>query len=374
MPHICIDCRYIGPRPSGIGMVVRGLIEHLPALAPDWHFTLLRNPRLSGALSLAHNVTEIDVAAPANGPATMWWLGRIVNFAGIDLLHAPANILPRGLPVPAVTTVHDVMWLTNPEWCRQGVRGLVERQFYGGGIRRALAQSRAITTVSEATRQAIIALHPSLAGRVFSCLSGVDAAFRPLRHAAADTARLGLPGNAFVLCVGQNAPYKNHANALRGFALAFADRPDIHLVMVQRRDAGGPGLDLLARDLGLAGRVHFPEPVSTADLVAFYNAASALLHPSLCEGFGNPLAEAMACGTPVVTSNLSAMPEVTGGAALLVDPRDPASIAEALRRILDEPGLAARLREKGLARAKALDWRRFAAEHLAVYRAAINSD
>lgn len=371
MPRICIDCRYISTRPSGIAAVVRGLIDHLPALAPDWQFTLLRRRGIDKLLGETGNVTEIEVTAHPNGPSTMWWLARLIDLNEIDLFHAPANILPRGLPVPAVTTVHDVMWLTNPQWCRPGARGAVERLYYRHGISRALDQSRAITTVSEATRQAIIGLRPSLAGRVFSSLSGVEPCFRPCAASPGEMARLGLPEIAFVLCVGQHAPYKNHENALRGFALAFEGRPEIHMVLVQRRDAGMPDLARLAASLGLAGRVHFPAHLDKADLVKLYNAASVLLHPSLCEGFGNPLAEAMACGTPVVTSNLSAMPEVTDGAALLVDPRDPSDIAAGLRRVFDEPGLAQTMTDKGLARAAIFDWRRFAADHLAVYRSVL---
>jgi glycosyltransferase involved in cell wall biosynthesis len=98
-----------------------------------------------------------------------------------------------------------------------------------------------------------------------------------------------------------------------------------------------------------------------------------LLHPSFIEGFGNPVAEAMACGCPVVTSNCSAMPEVAGGAALLVDPHDPASIAAALRRVTQDPALAAELRQLGLARAARLDWRAFAAANLALYRKVLDA-
>ena len=104
-----------------------------------------------------------------------------------------------------------------------------------------------------------------------------------------------------------------------------------------------------------------------------YCGAEALLHPSFIEGFGNPVAEAMACGCPVVTSDCSAMPEVAGGAALLADPRDPGAIAAALKRAVEDPALAADLRARGLRRAAELDWRAFAAANCALYRRVLSA-
>ena len=128
------------------------------------------------------------------------------------------------------------------------------------------------------------------------------------------------PGQKFILTAGQYAPYKNHEGALRAFAKAFGERPEVAFVVVQRRNAGNAELQKLANELGVAERVHFTGAVSFPTLLQLYSGASALLHPSFCEGFGNPVAEAMACGCPVITSNLSAMPEVTGGAGFLVNP------------------------------------------------------
>ncbi|WP_086617725.1 glycosyltransferase family 4 protein [Erythrobacter tepidarius] len=368
-PRIAVDCRYVGPRPSGIGECVAALARHLPELAPDCEFIFLRNALHDRPLSGAANVHERVVGSPANGPLTLLHLPLAVDLRGIDLFHAPANLLPGGLTMPAITTVHDVMWLTHPKWCNSSLWGHVERRFYGHGIRRALARSALVATVSEASRAAICAVAPEVAGRVVVTLSGVAEDFRPLPRDEAALARIGVPrGKRFVLVVGQGAPYKNHEGALRAFALAFGAEPGIDLVVVRRRERTRPALERLADRLGIGGRVHFLPALDRSALVQLYCGAAMLLHPSFIEGFGNPLAEAMACGCPVVTSDCSAMPEVTAGAALLANPHDPGALAAALRKVADAPALAAELRRRGLARAAELDWRAFAAANLALYR------
>lgn len=359
-PVICIDCRYVAARPSGIGEVVAQLAAHAPTLAPDHSFLLLKHPA-APRLSAAPNVDERVVRYAANGPATMWLLPRLVDLRGVALFHAPANILPAGLAMASVTTVHDLMWLTHPDWAaKPGWRGRVDRAFYAHGLRRALRRSTRIATVSAATAFDIAALDPAAGERTRVTLSGVDPAFHP--SPAAPGAR------RYILSVGQFAPYKNHLTVLEAFARIARDLPDLDLVFVQRQGAGSAVLAPRAAALGIADRVRFLPPVDRPALVRLYAGAVALCHPSLMEGFGNPLAEAMACGCPVVTSDRSAMPEVTGGAALLVDPRDPAAIAAALRRIATEPALADDLRARGLARAQALSWRAFAQANVAIYR------
>lgn len=368
-PHVALDCRYLGPRPSGIGEVVAALVNHLPSLAPDVQFTFLRHASRDEPLSNAANVREVIVRAPANGPVTLLHLPLAVDLRGIDLFHAPANILPGGLTMPSITTIHDMMWLTHPKWCNPALWGRIEQRFYGHGIRRALTRSAVIATVSEASRTEIVRIRPESAARVAVTRSGVADDFHPVSPDPETLARLGLaPERRYVLIVGQGAPYKNHEGALRAFAQACGSSSDIDLVLVQRRGGQRQEFAELVQKLGLDGQVHVLEPIDRAALVQLYSAAAALLHPSFIEGFGNPVAEAMACGCPVITSNCSAMPEVTGGAALLVDPYDTTSIAAALRRVTQDPALAAELRQLGLARAAQLDWRAFAAANLALYR------
>jgi glycosyltransferase involved in cell wall biosynthesis len=371
-PTICIDCRYVHNKPSGIGEMVGRLIEHVPAMAPDLDFLLLRHKSRTASLSQYENVREVSVGASVNGPGTLLWLPWIVDLAGVDLFHATANILPRGLSMPAVTTVHDIMWLNQPELCNSRLWGRVEQAFYSQGISHALRRSTFVATVSKASRDAISAHAPHVSDKLVVTRSGVADTFTPGPVDPQVIERIGIPaGKRFVLTVGQYAPYKNHEGAVEGFANAFATRPGLDLVLLQRQGRAGAGLAALAERLGIKGRVHLLKPVASGDLVQLYRGAEALLHPSFCEGFGNPLAEAMACGCPVVTSNLSAMPEVTSGAALLVNPGEPESIGRALQNIVEDDELAASLRRAGLARAAELDWRDFAAKNLRMYRRAL---
>ncbi len=374
IPTVCIDCRYISDRPSGIAEVVRALVDHAPALAPDLHFRLLTHPSAPSPLSTAANVGEHSVKIGANSPASMWFLPECAPVADCDVFHAPANILPARLNIPSVTTVHDIMWLTDPQWCDPSAYGLVKRQFYGHGLRRALNQSSKIAVVSEATRAAIAAHDPRVQDRLTLTRSGVSPRFKPVEADSAVLHSMGIgPGMRYVLAVGQYAPYKNHEGALTAFARAFAQEPDARLVFVQRQGPSTAPLASLAEKLGVADQVIFAGSVGGDALLQLYSNAVMLLHPSFCEGFGNPVAEAMACGCPVITSNMSAMPEVAGGAAALADPYDNAQIAVALRKVWESAAFASGLREAGLARARQLDWADFARANIALYRSILTA-
>ncbi|MBK7398600.1 MAG: glycosyltransferase family 4 protein [Myxococcales bacterium] len=372
---IALDCRYIRERPSGIGPYVEGLVEHLPRLAPDLHFLLLKHPLAPARLSLAPNVHEVVVPYDPNGPETMWLLPRLVDFRGVSLYHGTFNILPAGLPVPAMITLCDVMWMTHPERCRKpGPWGAVETRFFQHGIRRTLRDAIRIHTISDASKREIGKLAPSGAARTSVLPFGVADGWRPAeseadRAAAAAAARQKwVPGAArYVLTVGQYAGYKNHEGVIRAFSRAFDEEPGMHLALVQRLGQGSRLLDLI-RDEGLEGRVHFLKNVPQAELQALFWGATCLCHPSFEEGFGNPPCEALGSGLPVVTSNVSSMPEVSGDAALLVDPHDVDEIAAALQRIAGDPDLAAELRARGLVRAQIYQWRHTAEDTLAVYR------
>lgn len=368
MSLICIDCRYISPRPSGIGKIQQALVDHLPQMAGDFEFLLLKRTDVPGKLSSADNVREVALSAGANSPATMWWLPRIVPLSRVHLFHATFNILPAGLQMPCVTTVHDIMWLANPHWCTGRLPHALERFFYSNGINRALAKSAAITTVSDASKRELLAWDPRLEGRVFTTSPGVDKRFRHDPRQGALTLPGWPNGKRIVLSVGQYAPYKNHEGAMQAFAKAFKGRHEVALVFIQRLNQGSETLKSLARNLGIESQVHFLGPVNDDSLVACYNSATVLLHPSLCEGYGLPMAEAMACGCPVVASDRSAMPEVLGDAGLIAPVEDLDAMATALRKVVDDPRVMLTLRQAGIERTARLSWRRFAQATLDVYR------
>lgn len=349
--------------------MVLALVSRAPQLAPDLHFQLLVGREAPLPLSDAANVSYKVVNAAANGPGTQWWLGHLVDLRDVDVFHATFNILPAGLSMPSLTTVHDIMWLTRPDLCESGWKRPIRQAFFAHGLRRAIRKSSLIATVSEATRSALVDLAPDVAHRTVTTRSGVDPVFRPVNRDAQSLEAMGLSADRrYILTVGQFAPYKNHDGAIRAFALACSGRDDIDLVLVQRQGRDAAGLLRLAESLGVQGRVRLLRPVSLGALIQLYSAAELLLHPSYYEGFGHPLAEAMACGCPVVTSDRSAMPEVCGATALLADPHDPAAIAACINLVLDTPQLASAMRTKGLERAAALRWEDFAEANLTLYR------
>ncbi len=376
-PCVAVDLRYIRGRVSGALPYMLALVDRLPALAPDLDFLFLRHPDAERVpLSTATNVREVVFPHVPCGPATMWGLPTLLDLRGVDVFHATFNLLPTRLRMQTVTTIFDTMWIEHPAWLR--VRGpwgrFVEGPFMGYGMRRAIAHSTRIAAGSDATRDSIVALDPRAAERTRVTWLGVGERFRPAVDAAdlaaaEEARRRWVPGGKrYVLTVGQYAPYKNHPAVVRAFAHAFRDDPSMHLVFVQRRGEGRDELAHLGRSLGLDGRVHLLRDLRLTDLLALHWGAVALCHPSICEGFGNPPAEAMAAGCPVVTSDLSPMREIGGDAALLVDPHDVRAIGDALHRLANDPSLAETLRARGPAQAARFSWARTATTTLAIYR------
>ncbi|MCG8440962.1 MAG: glycosyltransferase family 4 protein [Caulobacterales bacterium] len=295
-----------------------------------------------------------------NSPPLEWMLP-----AGADVVHAVSLGYPVATRKPLVVTVHDLGPLTHPEFFTNTRPWVMERS-----LAQTVRQADAIICVSKATADEVRSVvGRDLGDRVRVVYEGVSPAFfEPADESSLD--RLpGLPDaeTPFILATGKIGPRKN----IQGVLAAMAELKDViphHLVLV-----GGDGWDADAALAGLADpalqrRVHMIGYVGDDQLRALYHRAALYVHPSLYEGFGLTVLEAMATGTPVVTSDRSALPEVAGDAARLVDPTDPAALAAAIRDICEDAALRDTLISRGIERARAFRWDECARQVAGVYR------
>jgi glycosyltransferase involved in cell wall biosynthesis len=360
---------------GGVGRYLHQLLLHFRDLAPDIEFTLIVPDNNRRPILEFDNFTEISVPFRSNTWRSMLRLASRIDQQKFHLFHAPHNILPMGIRCPTVATIHDIMWLTNPNLCARWSLGRLKNQtLYGVGIRRALERSRHIFTVSNSSRGEIERIAPTTIGRIAVTHHGVDPAFAELpSNRVIDALTKILPSNSpFVLMIGQGSPYKNHARAIRAFQLAFDDKPEVKLVLVRRFQRRDPQLDMLLANDHSGGQVIVLDEIDEEKLRALYASAHVFLQPSLMEGFGMPLLEAMASGTAVLTSDRGAMAEVTGDAALLVNPLSVDAMAAALRRLFDDDCLRASLVASGRQRVKAFSWKTSAEQTIAIYRRVID--
>lgn len=362
--RIAIDARLWDEPRSGIARYTRALTEQLVRVAPEetWILYVDRGPgpRVPGA-------TVRCLPWPQRLLWSLWHAPRDLRRRPVEVFHGVTGfeLPPRG-PWALVTTVHDLVPLRLPALVPPRHRWAV-RCLLGPALRRA----RRVITVSETTRQEVLVRYRLPPERVVAVPEAAAPHFAPVgaEALAAARRRYGL-GRPYVLFVGYLEPKKNLGVLLEAVARLRRGGHwgDTELVVVGA-PGWGPDPAGRVRALGLDDVVRFLGPAPEADLPALYGGALAFAFPSLWEGFGLPVLEAMATGVPVVTSDRGALPEVTGGAALLAPP-EAAPFAEALGTVLGDPARRARLRAAGLARAATFSWERAARETLAVYRAA----
>lgn len=287
-----------------------------------------------------------------------------------DLYHAPEHLLPY-MRRATVLTVHDLIFLRYPQhhtWRN--------RLFLRLAMPRFVRAADAIIAVSRQTQRDLLDCYGASPAKIHVVYQGIDPAFTPAPPA--EVARIRQQYNAggaavrpYLLMVGTLEPRKNHAAALRLLARLRALGYPHRLLIV-----GGEGwlfepVRKMVQRLGLAADVAFAGFVPLVDLVALYSGAAVVLMPSLYEGFGFPVLEAMACGAPVVCSNVSSLPEVAGDAALLAEPNDDDALVAAVSRILTEPGLRLALVERGLRQAARFQWSYCAAQTAELYAATV---
>lgn len=317
--------------------------------------------------SRMENLRWIAPRANASGLRGHAWEQTVLPWSvGKELLWSPCNTGPLAVR-NQVVTIHDCAFLDDPACFSRAFAA-----WYGWLMPRLAKRVRKIITVSRFSRERILECLGISPEKVAVIYNGVDTAFRPHEESerAAVRMRLRLP-ERFVLSVGSNAPRKNLARLLEAWELLAPHQPDTSLVLV-----GAPNSNVFGKTLsGVAPpRTIWTGYLDHTDLPAVYSAATAFVFPSSYEGFGLPILEAMACGTPVASSSAASMPEVAGNAAHYFDHDSAESIAEGICDLLDQESLRRELSERGLVRAAEFTWDRAAQDtHRALSAAALES-
>ncbi len=351
--NVLFDARTLSPHYPGVGRYGLGLLGALARL-PAAQVTALVEAGTPAPLGLPH-VPAARVRSLADQIATPARLRRGLP-AGRWVYHSPFYLYPYGISLPAVVTLYDVTPLLHPAGYSTATRAL-----YALAHRLTAHRARRLITLTAAARDECVAR----LGLPASKFVVVPPGHTPTPPAPAPEAA----SESFLLYVGINKPHKNLAALIEGYAALGPGAPP--LCIAGPLDARFPQAQQAAERAGLAGRVRFLGRVSEADLARLYRQATLLVLPSLAEGFGFTVLEAMASGTPVVCSDLPVLREVAGEAALYFDPRQPATMTATLNEVLRQPELLAALRERGLARAAWFTWERAAQATLAVYESAL---
>lgn len=370
---IVVDGRTIQDHFPGIGRYTYRLISALAANNPAQQFRIpilanAPNARFDlDAWASVPNIECVPVRAGIRSPSEHG-LGRSSRLVSDAVLwHAPFYTFPLSLKLPLVVTLGDLTPLVLPEEMPSAARRTVYRNLNRAAAKRA----RAIITFSEASRADLMRLLGAAADKLTVVPLAVEAAFQPASERAVREMRaeLGLT-QPYALYVGSNKPHKNLVRLVRAWARV---ETDCVLVIAGAWDARYAEPEELVNSLGLRDRVLFRHAIAERALPALMSGARAFVFPSVHEGFGLPPREAMACGAPVCCSNLSALPEVVGDAALLFDPFDESAIAGALNMLLNDSARRDSLRAAGLARAREFSWERCARETIAVYERVLAS-
>ncbi|MEM1204566.1 MAG: glycosyltransferase family 1 protein [Acidobacteriota bacterium] len=370
MSHtIAIDARKV--RDFGIGTYVRNLIRQLAAIDDENRYLLLTLPEGQQALEgLPDNfepvIHRVPVYSARELVATAWRLWRLK----VDLYHSTHYVLPLAVPCRTVVTIHDIIHLLYPEFLPNRVALFYAQRM----IRRSLDRGERIVTVSHNTKSDLMSYFGVDGRKIEVVYNGIEEPFlETLEDDELDRWRrqLGLD-RPYLLFVGNPKPHKNLDNVVKAYARATRMHDFPHpLVCVGDRSGIEFRIRQRAEQLGISDRIVLLGHVAQEALPAIYQGASLFLYPTLYEGFGLPVIEAMASNVPVITSNTSALKEIAAGYAHLVNPLDVEAMAKAIVQCMSDKDHRDSLRKVGRRRAGDFSWRRAAERTLRIYRSAL---
>jgi len=375
--RIAIDYTAATRQAAGIGNYVRSLVDAMLAQDDTNQYTLLTSgrPPRERPFPSAENVRGRSLIIPDRYLNVLWYRWRLpisaTFFTGqVDIYHGPDFVLPPlNGKLRKVVTVHDLAFLEHPEYAVPELAAYLKKV-----VPEAVEAADVVASVSQTTRQTLIEHFQTPLEKITLVPNGIRAYFRRITDPVlleATRHKFGLK-SPLVLGVGTQEPRKNHLGLIKAFHKAVSTgnkstRPAMLAL------AGGSGwlyeeTEQIVAELKLEKKVRFLGRVSDLELMMLYSLADVFVFPSFYEGFGVPPLEAMACGTPVITSNTSSLPEVVGDAAIMVNPHKINEIASAINRVLENKQLQEDLRQKGYTRAAHFTWFRSAQKMLSIYQ------
>lgn len=374
--HIAINAHLLAHtrnyRRAGVSNYTEQLILHLAQIDRANTYTIFTTRGLNQASwSLPANFHVRPSLLPTINPRVrvpweQFLAPALLRLYGADVYHGVLNVMPLAAHIPSIVTIHDLSPFLFPQTFRR-----VNRSYLRWAVRVACRNAAHLIAVSEFTKSELMRWMHVPAERITVTYNGVNERFAPPTPEIlqAFRQRAGLP-ERFILFVGTLEPRKNLPTLLEAYARIARDT-DAALII-----GGGKGwlydsIFAKVEQLQLGERVRFAGFIDDQDLPLWYAAATVFILPSLYEGFGIPLLEAMACGTPVVTTTSSSLPEVVGDAGLTIAPTDVDAMAEALLRLLNDAALRTELRERGFVQARHFSWMSLAERTLAIYRTSV---
>ena len=362
--HVVFDARTATPHFPGIGRYVRHLVPGvIKQMGPNDTLTVLHHPQSPLSLSANANISYCPVSKTPFSMAQQWQIPTLLRQLQADVYHSPYYLMPYKLGVKTVLTIHDLIPLLLPEYSTRKARLL-----FHWTTKKAIHASDQIIAVSHSTEIDIKRNFPEGKGRIEVIHHGIEASYKPRNRVlpSSISAHYEVP-NEYILFVGSDRPHKNISALLKAYVnlKEMGNTPPLLIVTPTGTISDATRNEIA--ELELNKQVYVIGAVAEEDMPDFYSAAQVFILPSLYEGFGFPVLEAMACGTPVVCSRMSSLPEVAGNAAVYINPTEPLDIARGIFSLLHEQKKWQQFSDLSLEQATLFNWQKTACQTWAVY-------